>query len=34
MMMVAQVKKACRSMAKDIIYASDADVPTDYQEWK
>ncbi len=34
MMMVAQVKKACRSTAKDIIYASDADVPTNYIEWK
>ncbi len=30
MMMVAQVKKACRLMAKDIIYASDADVPPNY----
>ncbi len=34
MMMVAQVKKACRSTAKDIIYASDANVPGNYQEWK
>ncbi len=34
MMMVAQVKKVCRSTAKDIIYASDADVPANYQEWK
>ncbi len=33
-MMVAQVKKACRSTAKDIIYASDADTPANYQEWK
>ncbi len=32
--MVAQVKKACQSTAKDIIYASDADVPGNYQEWK
>ena len=34
MMMVAQVKKACQSSAKDIIYASDVDIPTNYQEWK
>ncbi len=34
MMMVAQVKKVCRSMAKDIIYASDANIPINYQEWK
>ncbi len=34
MMMVAQVKKACRSMAKDIIYTSDADIPANYPEWK
>ncbi len=34
MMMVAQVKKACRSTVKDIIYASDADTPANYQEWK
>ncbi len=33
-MMMAQVKKACCSMTKDIIYASDGDVPTTYQEWK
>ncbi len=33
-MMVAQVKKACRSTAKDIIYASDTDIPSNYQEWK
>ncbi len=32
--MVAQVKKACRLTAKDIIYASDADTPGNYQEWK
>ncbi len=34
MMMMAQVKKVCRSTTKDIIYASDRDVPTNYQEWK
>ncbi len=34
MMMVAQVKKACRSTMKDIIYASDVDTPANYQEWK
>ncbi len=34
MMMVAQVKKACQSTAKDIIYASDANVPSNYLEWK
>ncbi len=33
-MMMAQVKNACRSSSKDIIYASDGDVPTNYQEWK
>ncbi len=33
-MMMAQVKKACRAMTKDIIYASDADPPADYQAWK
>ncbi len=32
--MVAQVKKACWMTAKDIIYASDMDVPANYQEWK
>ncbi len=34
MMMMAQVKKACRSTTKDIIYASDGDIPATYQEWK
>ncbi len=34
MMMMAQVKKACRSTTKDIIYTSDGDIPTMYQEWK
>ncbi len=34
MMMVAQVKKACRMTAKDIIYTSDADTPANYLEWK
>ncbi len=34
LMMVAQVKKACRAMTKDIIYALDADPPADYQAWK
>ncbi len=34
MMMMAQVKKACRSTTKDIIYALDGDVPNTYQEWK
>ncbi len=34
MMMMAQVKKACRSTTKDIIYASDGDILTTYQEWK
>ncbi len=33
-MMVAQVKKACRTTAKDIIYASDVDTPANYPEWK
>ncbi len=33
-MMMAQVKKACRSSTKDIIYASDGDVLITYQEWK
>ncbi len=33
-MMMAQVKKACQSSSKDIIYASDGDIPTNYQEWK
>lgn len=33
-MMVAQVKKACRHTSKDIIYASDGDLPATYQEWK
>ncbi len=33
-MMMVQVKKACRSTTKDIIYASDGDVLTTYQEWK
>ncbi|PBK86726.1 hypothetical protein ARMGADRAFT_1086231 [Armillaria gallica] len=33
-MMVAQVKKACRSTTKDIIYGTDGDLPTSYQEWK
>ncbi|PBK91055.1 hypothetical protein ARMGADRAFT_1082284 [Armillaria gallica] len=33
-MMVAQVKKACRSTTKDIIYGTDGDLPTNYQEWK
>ncbi len=33
-MMVALVKKACRSTVKDIIYASDADTSANYQEWK
>ncbi len=32
--MVAQVKKACRATTKDIIYASDADPPADYQAWR
>ncbi|PBK83245.1 hypothetical protein ARMGADRAFT_1089599 [Armillaria gallica] len=31
-MMVAQVKKACQSTSKDIIYRSDGDVLTTYQE--
>ncbi len=34
MMMMAQVKKVCRLTTKDIIYASDGDTPTTYQEWK
>ncbi len=34
MMMMAQVKKVCHSTTKDIIYASDGDVLTIYQEWK
>ncbi len=34
MMMMAQVKKACRSTTKDIIYVSDGNIPTTYQEWK
>ncbi|PBK79087.1 hypothetical protein ARMGADRAFT_1093471 [Armillaria gallica] len=33
-MMVAQLKKACRSSAKDIIYGTDGDLPANYQEWK
>ncbi len=33
-MMMAQVKKACRSSSKDIIYTSDGEVLTNYQEWK
>ncbi len=33
-MMMAQVKKACRATTKDIIYASDADPPADYPAWK
>lgn len=34
MMMVAQVKKACRSTTKDIIYVTDGELPTNYQAWK
>ncbi len=34
MMMMAQVKKACHSTTKDIIYVSDGDVPITYQQWK
>ncbi len=33
-MMMVQVKKACQLTTKDIIYASDGDVPTTYQKWK
>ncbi len=33
-MMIAQVKKACRTTSKDIIYALDRDVPATYLEWK
>ncbi|PBK90271.1 hypothetical protein ARMGADRAFT_1083133 [Armillaria gallica] len=33
-MMVAQVKKAMRTTTKDIIYGTDGDLPTNYQEWK
>ncbi|PBK90593.1 hypothetical protein ARMGADRAFT_1082851 [Armillaria gallica] len=33
-MMVAQLKKACRLSAKDIIYGTDGDLPANYQEWK
>ncbi len=34
MMMMAQVKKVCRSTTKDIIYALDGNIPATYQEWK
>ncbi len=33
-MMITQVKKACRTTSKDIIYASDGELPATYQEWK
>ncbi len=31
---MAQVKKACRSSTKDIIYVLDGDILTTYMEWK